>query len=243
MEVRQMNIAICDDLISDIHILKKLLFSNNYIKNNGRISEFTSSSELYANLKSHTYDVVFLDIDMPEINGIELGQKIHNEYPNTFIIFVTNYSQYALDAFDCYAFHYLLKPLDKRRSNKVIDALVQKFKEKNKYHIIRIKNHTIRIPISDIYFVEYCRRHVIYHLKDKDYETVGRFSDVYEDLKDYGFYQIHQGYIVNMDKIIDFDKYSAILQDGKSVMISVRKRTEVLSAYTNYILKDGKNNG
>lgn len=229
-----MNIAICDDNKEHINILKNFIIKNDFIRENGRIAMFASGTELQSNLRSF-FDVFFLDIDMPDINGIELGKLIRNENSNAFIVFVTSYPQYALEAFDCEAFHYLLKPINESKAMHVLNSLVQKYRRKNKYHLIRIKNQTIRIQAKDIYYIEYCRRHVIYHLKNMEYETVGRFSDVYEDLKDFGFYQIHQGYIVNMDKIIGFDKYSALLKDNKSVMISVRKRAEVLMAYSKYV--------
>lgn len=229
-----MNIAICEDNKEHIEMLKELLLKNEFIAEHGRIAKFASGTELTANLHSF-FDVFFLDIEMPGIKGIELGKIIRNENRDAIIVFVTSYPQYALEAFDCEAFHYLLKPIDEYKAKRVLGSLVQKYRRKNKYHLIKIKNQTIRVPASDIYYVEYCRRHVIYHLKDKEYETVGKFSDVYEDLKDFGFYQIHQGYIVNMDKIADFDKYSVILQDGKSVMMSVRKRAEVLMAYAKYV--------
>ena len=230
-----MKIAICDDCSNDINILERVLLTNNYIKNHGQITEFTSSTEFIDNINGHTYDVVFLDGDLPDKNGIELGKYINENSPNTFIVFVTNYSQYAIDAFDCDAFHYLLKPINVYKANKVINSLIQKYKEKNKYHIIKIKTETKRIPIKDIYYIEYCRRHVIYHLKDKEYETVGKFSSIYSELREFGFLQIHQGYIVNMDKIIEFDKYSVILKDNKTVMMSTRKRSEVIMEYAKYI--------
>ena len=230
-----MKIAICDDNKHDIEAIRCILLNNDYMKQNGQITVFTSSSELHEDLKKSVYDVVFLDVDMPEINGIELGKYINQKSPNTYIIFVTNYSQYAVEAFDCEAFHYLLKPIDEYKANRIINNLIQKYRERNKYHVIKIKTETKRIPIKDIYYIEYCRRHVIYHLKDRVYETVGKFSDIYKELKEFGFYQIHQGYIVNMEKIIDFDKFSVILQDDKTVMMSTRKRSEVIMAYAKYI--------
>lgn len=230
-----MKIAICDDNKYDIEAIRKILLNNSYIKTNGQINVFTLSSELHNNLQKYTYDVVFLDVDMPEINGIELGKYINQKSPNTYIIFVTNYSQYAVEAFDCKAFHYLLKPIDEHKANRIINNLIQKYRERNKYHVIKIKTETKRIPIKDIYYIEYCRRHVIYHLKYRVYETVGKFSDIYKELKEFGFYQIHQGYIVNMEKIIDFDKFSVILKDDKTVMMSTRKRSEVIMAYAKYI--------
>ena len=230
-----MKIAICDDCRNDLKSLRDTLASNDYIKENAKIYLFDSGNAFIKSVEHTEYDVVFLDVDIPDTNGIELGLKVRSLYPNTLIVYVTNYSQYAIDAFDCRAFHYLLKSSDKAKTEKVINNLIQNYKEKNKYHIIKIKTETKRLPIKDIYYIEYCRRHVIYHLKDKDYETIGKFGDIYEELKEFGFYQIHQGYIVNMDKIVDFDKFSVILQDDKTVMMSTRKRTEVIMAYTNYI--------
>lgn len=230
-----MKIAICDDCRNDLKSLRETLISNDYIKENAKIYLFDSGNAFIKSVEHTEYDVVFLDVDIPDTNGIELGLKVSSIYPNILIVYVTNYSQYAIDAFDCHAFHYLLKSSDKAKTERVINNLIQNYKEKNKYHIIKIKTETKRLPIKDIYYIEYCRRHVIYHLKDKDYETVGKFGDIYEELKEFGFYQIHQGYIVNMDKIVDFDKFSVILQDDKTVMMSTRKRTEVIQAYTNYI--------
>lgn len=230
-----MRITICDDNIMDIEVIKHLLLSNNFIVSNGQISTFTSSTEFYHSLKTNTYDAVFLDIDMPELNGIEIGKLIKDKCPRTLIVFVTNYSEYAIEAFDCDAFHYILKPIDLEKANRIVDSLIHKYLKNNKYHLIKIKTETKKISIKDIYYIEYCRRHVIYHLKDKDYETVGKFHEIYDELKDYGFYQIHQGYIVNMSKIIEFDKYSIVLEDEKKVMMSTRKRTEVINAYTSYL--------
>ena len=230
-----MRIAICDDSKTDIERLHNILLCELKLCSQSDICVFDSGAELLKVIEDDFFDIVFLDVDMPEMNGIETGTVIFNKHPDTFIVFVTNYPQYAIDAYDCHAFHYLLKPVEVSKAKKVVNGLLQMLRERHKYINIKIKTETIRIPIKEIYYVEYCRRHVIYHLKDKKYETVGRFGDVYEELKDYGFYQIHQGYIVNMDKIIDFDKFTVLLEDGKSVMMSTRKRTEVIMAYAKYI--------
>ena len=229
-----MNIAICDDNSAHIELLKEQLLKNDFIRDRGRIATFVSPAEITDNLKAF-FDVFFLDIDMPELNGIDLGKAIRKLNEHAFIVFFTSYPQFALDAFDCEAFHYLLKPIDEHKCSRVLSSLTHKYKRRNKYHLIKIKNQTIRLAARDIYYIEYCRRHVIYHLKEKEYETAGKLSDVYDDLRDFGFYQVHQGYIVNMDKIVDFNNYRIILQDDKTVMMSMRKRAEVLMAYAKYV--------
>lgn len=231
-----MKIAICDDSKSDIIVIKNILLSHPLVQSS-EIETYTSSQNLLNSIhKDVHYDIAFLDVDIPNINGLDLGKIIKNKYPTTEIVFITNYPQYAIDAYDCEAFHYLLKPVDTKKAMQVIQRLIKKQQEQNKYYKIKIRTEYIRIPIKDIYFIECCKKHIIYHLKDKSYETAcGKFSDVCNDLKEYGFYQVHQGYIVNMDKIHHFDKYSVILDDNRDIMMSVRKRTEVLSAYAKYI--------
>jgi DNA-binding LytR/AlgR family response regulator len=97
-----------------------------------------------------------------------------------------------------------------------------------------VKNQTYKIPINDIYYIECCRKHVIYHLKNKTIETVDKLSSAYNALSDFGFYQIHQGYIINFDKVYEFKDYSVVLEDKRTVMMSVRKKREVLLAYAKY---------
>lgn len=230
-----MRIAICDDCLDDISVIHDILTANKFT-GSGSIDTYTSSEKLLQALKQNIkYDVVFLDVEMPKLNGLELGKAINELCPGTLIVFVTNYPQFAIDAYDCEAFYYLLKPVEQDKIDRVIKRIAKKYQKNNKFYTIKIKSQIINLPIKDIYYIECFKRHIIYHLRDCDHEAVGNISNVYDDLKIYGFYQVHQGYIVNMDKIKRFDKYNIILDDGRSVMISVRKKSEVMMAYSKYI--------
>ena len=229
-----MKIAICDGCIVDINATRDIISKHSLVKNS-YIKSFTVAEKLLDAAEKEKFDIVFLDVDIPEINGLELGKRIKDFSPDTFLIFVTSYPQYAIEAYDCEAFNYLLKPLDKLKAHRVLDRIEKKLNDTKKYYIIKIKSESIRIPIRDIYYVECCKKHIIYHLKDTTFDTIGKLSDVYGDLKDYGFYQVHQGYIVNMDKIRRIDGYSAILENGENVMISGRKKADTLLAYSNFI--------
>lgn len=230
-----MRIAICDDCTSDCNLIHETIITHPIIQN-CTIDIFHSSSSL-ADAMSHDvkYDIAFLDVDMPELSGIELGKLIKTYSSKTFIVFVTSYPQYAIDAFSCEASDYLLKPLKHEKAMSVLNRLITKYQENNKYYTIKIKTESIRIPIKEIYYIECCNKHIIYHTKNQRYETLGKLADTYKALKNYGFHQIHQGYIVNMDKISRFEQHSVILDDGRSVMISVRKRAESLLAYGQYL--------
>lgn len=230
-----MRIAICDDCISDGKQVYEIVASHPELTM-CHIDVYDSSIKLLNSIRSNVlYDIVFLDVDMPTINGIELGKSIRSKSNKTFIVFVTSYSQYAIEAYECEAFNYLLKPLDNDKAVLVINKLLIKYREQNKFHTIRVKKDLIRISISDIFFVECCRKHIYYHMENSFYDTIENLSDVHSALKDYGFQQIHQGYIVNMEKIQRFDKNSVILSNGDAVPVSVRKRKEVLDKYRKYV--------
>ena len=234
-----MKTAICDDNTTDCSLIYTAITTNSII-NSSDIVMYNSGNALLSDIKQNvTYDIIFLDVEMPEIDGITLGKLIKTLSPNSCIVFITNYPQYAIEAFDCEATGYLLKPLDDNKTKETLYRVIEKYKKflqkQNNYHIIKMHNRKERILIKDIYWIKCEKKHVIYMLKNTSYDTVGTLSDAYKALKDYGFYQVHQGYIVNMDKIKKFESYYALLDNGAKVEISVRKRRDFLMAYAKYI--------
>lgn len=229
-----MRIAICDDSPRDAAHLYNLCSENRELTDS-RIDIYTSPNKLIAEFKSNPYDLLFLDIEMPETDGISLGKQIKSLCEDTILVFTTSYPQFAIDAYDCEAFHYILKPCKKEKVCSVIGKAVSKYRFLHQYHIVKVKNQTYKLPINDIYYVECCRKHVIYHLKDRSVETTEKLSSAYDALSEFGFYQVHQGYIVNFEKVYEFRDYSIILDDNRSVTISTRKKKEVLLAYAKYV--------
>ena len=108
-------ICICDD---DSAYRQKLyaLLEGTALLGNAEYSFYDNGAKLISDYESGArFDLVFLDVDMPECSGIETGKHISSSDPKAIIIFVTSYPQYAIDAFECSAFHYLLKDCDPER--------------------------------------------------------------------------------------------------------------------------------
>ena len=185
--------------------------------------------------KGMRYDFVFLDIDMPQVTGIELGKKINVKDPDAIIIFVTSYSQYAIEAFDCHAFNYLLKDADDNRFDFVLLKAIKSYQKAHKSILITTKDGAFRIEISRIYYVECCQKHIIFHLKERQFSTKQTLREVYGLLAQHDFCQVHQGYIVNWEKAVSISAKNVVLDNGEKVMISVRKYREVLSSYSEYV--------
>ena len=193
-------LAICDDSARDTEYLRRLC---NGFKENAElsVSAFSNGADLLSEHTRVIFDIVLLDVDMPGDNGLEIGKALRAISAQTVIIFVTSYPQYAIEAYDCEAFHYLLKPCDEQKLYQVINRAISKLKVTKKYHLIKTQKMTVKLKISEIYYVECCRKHIIYHTQNDSFDTIGTLSETYDLLKEYGFFQVHQGYLVNFEKI------------------------------------------
>lgn len=230
-----MRIAICDDNKRDCERLQSYCEGSKELFNI-KYTTFLSGDELLASFENgQRFDIVFLDVDMPGRSGIDTGKTIRQYDKNVIIVFVTSYSEFALDAFECEAFHYLIKPCDPAKLDDVLKRAAGRFGIQNRYHVVKVGTQKCRFLISELYYVEYCQKHVIYHLKGEDIEATDKLSNVYDILSKYGFYQVHQGYIVNLEKIKRFEKFDIILDDDRKVSMSVRKRKNVMLVYSKYI--------
>lgn len=227
-----MNIAICDDNPIE---LQKMEIACKEFDTTAHIQKYTNGAPLCNDIKSNSVDIIILDVDMPKENGIEIGKKIRTFDTNVIIIFCTSFPQYAVESYDCDAFYYLLKPCPVDKLQHTLKRAYDRFNISHKSIVVKHRNIPRQIFLSEIYYVEYVRKHVIFFLKNESIEVLGKISDIYDELKNYGFCQVHQGYLVNMKYIHNFDKYFVILSRGIRVPISVRKKKEVLVTYANYL--------
>ncbi len=230
-----MNIAICEDKkIERERLEERLLSTNLFDKPN--IEHFSSGISLIEKYKlNKKYDFVFLDVDMPVMNGIEVGKTINSLSPETIIIFYTCFEKYAIDAFDCNAFHYLLKTAPDEKFKTVIKKAIEKHKTYHNYILLKTQEGVLRINTLDIYFVECVQKHLYFHMCDKFHIVGKRLYEIYDTLKDVGFFQVHQGYIVNFDKVRAIMKNEILLSNGKKIPISTRRYADVIKSYNNYV--------
>lgn len=233
-----MKICICDDNLNMHDEIKQLItefFSRTDIP---EFLCFVSGEELlhhYSN--GNEFDIVFLDIEMFGINGIETAEKIKKISPETIIIFVSSHKNYVFDAFRCEALHFLVKPINTSEFENVFSRAVNKYKSRNNFLPLKWQNTRMNIKISDIYYVEGYRRHLKIHTSNESIEAQGNISSIYEKLREHGFLLIHQGYIVNMQYIKRFNATDVVLENGAEVMMSARRRADALIVYNNFVRK------
>lgn len=235
-----MKICICDDDCFTLREIRGLLEPFQTETESFYISDFSCGEDLIKFYKNGgSFDIVFIDIEMNGVNGVEVAEAIREIAPETIIIFVSSHSSYIFDAFRIEALHFIVKPIKEKEFTEVFTRAMKKYTLVNSSVILKWESVRNKISINKISYVEGYRRHLTVHTTDGVFESVGKIPEIYEILKPHGFIRVHQGFIVNMNYIKSFNATEVELTDGAKVAVSVRKKQEALKAYDVFIRKWG----
>lgn len=231
-----MKIAICDDEIIFRDRIVDYLRPYKEKSSEIKVSEFCCGEDLIAKYdQGYKFDLIFLDIEMTGINGVEAGRKIRLIDRDVMLIFVTAYTEYVSDAFNLNAIQFLEKPVCQEKFNKELETAICIYKKKTFKYKINFKNSCSFLEVKDIIFIETYGRHLRAVTITNTYEYLGNISIEESKLSEYGFVRCHKGYLLNMSFINKFDKEKFILTNNKTVPISRYLRCEVLSKLDLYI--------
>lgn len=191
-------------------------------------------------------DIIFLKAGcgagMEKRSGVELAADIRRKgeeekRKQPILIFTAETPEYALEAFDVEAFHYMVKPFSREKFEEVFyraEGKVRKGTQTAPYLIIRVENSSYKIPADKVYYIESDNRKVRVVTETESYSYYARLSDLEEELRD-SFFRIHKGYLVNLEYIQEFSKTEVTLLSGEHLLISKYKYQDFLKAYLAYI--------
>lgn len=175
------------------------------------VGEYDDPLKALEFLQENTVEIVFLDINMPNLNGMSLG-KIISKFENPpKIIFITAYDSYAVDAFKIRAFDYIMKPYSKERIEDTLHRLVFDGKEGNIEKEVPQQNKLTLwkedkmyvVPLEEVSYFEAIERETKVFTKDQIYFSKLKISDLENKLPKDKFYRTHRSYIVNLDEILE----------------------------------------
>ena len=209
-----MKAVIVDDDRNAVDFLCLKLQSYDFIQ---IIATFCDACEALAYLIRNACDILFLDINLPNISGIYIAEQVISIYPDTKLCFVTAYDEFAIKAFELNAIDYLLKPYTEDRLSKCMNRLknvapnhisLDNLSDHSNFDLDMIcgyedKNINL-IPSMDIYYIEVLSRDVLIHTKNKIF-CGNKSLTFYEDkLKKKSFFRTHKCYLVNLSKVSCF---------------------------------------
>ncbi len=206
-----------------------------------RIEAYATGGELLASGKR--FDIVFLDIQMEGMNGIETARGLREKNANlgvgdTVLVFVTGIKDYVFDAFDLYAFQYLLKPIDEDKFAEVLERAVREGRRKKERRVLFIKSRNLTLDQSEILYIESRGKKVEIHTVRQTVEIYAAMDELEGQLGE-EFYRCHRAYIVNMDCITEYDNESITLTNGDRVHLTKKKYGEFVKTYMWHLQNGG----
>lgn len=189
------------------------------------INEFSNAIEAYNFLQTNSVDLIFLDIEMPEMPGIELTKNLSGK--DTIIIFTTSNKEYALEAFELNIADYLLKPVMPARFLQAVSkaqSILDSRKEnvevtKDEFLFVRDSNITRRLKLDDIFYAEAMGDYVKFYTREKMFAIHGKMKTAEERLPKNHFIRVHRSYIVSVGKI-DTLQDGGIMINGKFIPVA-----------------------
>ena len=228
-----MRIAICDDMKCERERIIEALDS---VISDYSADEFDNGNEL---LESHTlqpYELIFLDILMPERNGIDTAAALRKNDTQTPIVFLSASEEFGVQSYRVQAFDYLVKPIDKEQLRDCMMRLLPQREKKKKYITVTYSGIETNILLRNIQCLESNLRKVVFTLvENREIEIIGKLTDFEPFLLSHGFCRCHKSYLVNMEYIARIEDDIFCLTGGKRIKISRAYLKSAKKLYFDYV--------
>jgi len=225
-----MKIAICDDRENDRAALRALLeaYGQDF-----KIREYGSGGELCRDTGFiRECGIIFLDINMEGMDGLEAAKQIKAECPKVHIVLVTAYVNYALDGYKVKASRFLLKDDLEQTLQECMDDILREIRQEERVVEFGFVEGNVRLRVDDIIYIETSKHKNVFYTKGQEFSIYRKMDDLEEDLKGMGFVRIHQSFLINMKYIDRISSYVMILTTGKEISVPKSRYPEVKRQYT-----------
>ncbi len=231
-----LKIGVVEDNIAE---MKPLLdFLDGYFRNKGieqNTASFTSSESFLSN-KNFDYDILFLDIELPGMNGMDLARAYREKNKKTVIVFVTNMAQYAINGYEVEAYDFIVKPIKPGILNIKLDRILEKLSlSSNDKVVISIDRRPTVFVYDSIMFIETSNHNITINTSDgKVYKARASLSSLEKDFVAHGFYRISSYALVNLKYVTGIDHDDVMIKDN-AIRVSRPKKKDFMLALSNYL--------
>lgn len=198
------------------------------------IFTFSNSKEILMDYRPE-YDIILMDIEMPEINGMEAAEQIRKSDSDVVIVFITNMAHYAILGYSVGALDFILKPVNYYTfSTRLTRAIDRTKKHKSREVLLTLHDRIVRINTNQIYYVEIQNRMLSYFTEQGEYVLRNTMQNAEAELKNYHFVRCNHWYLVNLRHVAEIRKDIAVVA-GNKLEISRRNKAPFLTALTRYV--------
>lgn len=225
------SVAICDNDLQFCNSTKEYL-QNNYISYFNRLDTYTDSKELINNIYNTVYNIFFINIDMPEQDGITTGLRIRNieENNSSIIIYTGNHDTISTTAISVHPYAYLKKPLNYTALDNIIKSIFNSMINSEDYYIFHHGKNLCRIPYHSIIYIENIGRNAVIHCTKSNYLCTYSLSKISNELTKINplFIRIHTSYLINIMYMEQFSVNKIKLNNGVYLPISKKFKPDLI---------------
>lgn len=228
-------IAVVDDDESELHYIKRVIaHALQELHITCHIQGYQNATDMLQHQKDQPFNAVFLDIDMPDVNGMDAAEQLNQLEHGTEIVFVTNHDELVYKAYRFKALGFIRKKHMDEEIDEILEVLLTALNRKRKYLTFQDAGKTIRIRLEDIIFIQsddhYAEVFTI-HGKETIRESLNSIESAYGSL---GLIRIHVRYLVNFKYIYSIEKNTVILQNRKQLPLSRSRSATVKTQFQMY---------
>ena len=211
-------IALCDDQLSQLeNIAKKLNLYAQARHLHFHIDTYPSAEAfLFDFAENHNFDLLFLDIEMAQMNGIQLARKVRAENETVQLCFITGYPDYMSQGYDVEALHYLLKPVSTEKLFEVCDRFMKVVETQPRFFLFSFGKEVVRVYEKELFYGEAQGHYVILHTKQGELKLRMTMPELEKQLGD-GFFRTGRSFAVNLRSVTRITRTDVILEDGTAV--------------------------
>ena len=198
------------------------------------VFEFTNGRDLLNSTVEGKFEVIILDVEMPEMNGLKVAEMIRRTDKNVIISFLTNYAEFAIQGYEVNAFRYILKTQPDYILKQQLDSIFEESSQRFKTYSFRNRNISFTFKLDDIICFEIHGRIVTLTTKKGTIEYYGDFSAICEELIPYNFVVTNKGVLVNIEHIQKIIKNDIYLTAGIVFQIGRTYKDSIVAKYTSF---------
>ncbi|UWD49714.1 LytTR family DNA-binding domain-containing protein [Clostridioides difficile] len=213
-------IAICEDEREQQELLKTYINQIFEVLSVKCILEVFNSGEELLESYSKDTDILLLDIQMGQINGMDTARKVRVLDDKVEIIFITALIEYALEGYEVRAYRYLIKPVKYENLRENIINCIKEVDIKNKYIMVKAQGSQTKLNINEITYIEVQKETITIHTLNEVYKINGTISNLEKEIDCSRFFRCHKSFLVNLEHVKSIKQYVAILENSKEVPVS-----------------------